>query len=283
MWKIARWFCLSFLLCAGAASASMLSEMQTGLYSQRANQGEMTPDVKSPDAMMVAALGVPMAKIDYGLTRLAEGDSPMLVLQQIGQIALDAYSMLYAIVSAPYMTATQAVMKPIYFVAGLSLLSVGFMLGILMPFVPLIIFVSGALFWFVHLVIGVTGAPVWVLFCLTGDEQRRRHFGEILISSLVDSVLRPSLMVLGFFSAGLMVTALLKLVFMFALPPLFGALPVSFIGIMAKLVILMIVARLSLSVVINCFSMILLMPNAVMDFLGVTQNKIRMAMAKGVI
>ncbi|UZX70308.1 hypothetical protein [Yersinia ruckeri] len=283
MWKIARWLSLSLLLFAGVASASMLSEMQAGLYAQRANQGELTPDVKSPDSMMVAALGVPMAQIDDGLSRLAEGESPMLVLQHIGQSALGAYSMLYAIVSAPNMTVTQAVMKPIYFVAGVFLLTVGFMLGILVPFVPLLIFVTGALFWLVHLVVGVTGAPVWVFFCITGDDQRRRQYGEILVSSLMDTVLRPSLMVLGFFSAGLMASALLKLVFMFVLPSVFGALPVSFIGILAKLVILMLVARICLSVVINSFSLILLMPNAVMEFLGVTQNKIRMAMAKGVI
>jgi conjugal transfer/type IV secretion protein DotA/TraY len=283
MWRIACWLSLSLFLCAGAASASMLSEIQAGLSAQRANHGELTPDAKSPDSMMVAALGVPMAKIDYGLSRLAEGESPMLVLQHIGQSALGAYSMLYAIVSAPNMTVTQAVMKPIYFVAGVFLLTVGFMLGILVPFVPLLIFVTGALFWLVHLVVGVTGAPVWVFFCITGDEQRRRQYGAILVSSLMDTVLRPSLMVLGFFSAGLMVTVLLKLVFMFVLPSVFGALPVSFIGILAKLVILMLVARICLSVVINSFSLILLMPNAVMDFLGVTQNKIRMAMARGVI
>jgi conjugal transfer/type IV secretion protein DotA/TraY len=283
MWRIARCLSLSLLLFAGVASASMLSEMQAGLYAQRANQGELTPDVKSPDSMMVAALGVPMAQIDDGLSRLAEGESPMLVLQHIGQSALGAYSMLYAIVSAPNMTVTQAVMKPIYFVAGVFLLTVGFMLGILVPFVPLLIFVTGALFWLVHLVVGVTGAPVWVFFCITGDDQRRRQYGEILVSSLMDTVLRPSLMVLGFFSAGLMASALLKLVFMFVLPSVFGALPVSFIGILAKLVILMLVARICLSVVINSFSLILLMPNAVMEFLGVTQNKIRMAMAKGVI
>ena len=283
MWRIARWLSLSLLLCAGAASASMLSEMQAGLYAQQANQGNTPPDVTSPNSMMVAALGVPMAKIDYGLAELAEGESPMLVLQHIGQSALGAYSMLYAIVSTPTMSTTQAVMKPIYFVAGLFLLTVGFMLGILVPFVPLLIFVTGALFWLVHLVVGVTGAPVWVYFCITGDDQRRRQYGEILVSSLMDTVLRPSLMVLGFFSAGLMVTVLLKLVFMFVLPSVFGALPVSFIGILAKLVILMLVARICVSVVINSFSLILLMPNAVMDFLGVTQNKIRMAMAKGVI
>lgn len=283
MWKIVRCLSLSLLLCAGSASASMLSEIQTALSAQRANQGEMTPDVTSPDAMMVAALGVPIAKIDYGLSRLAEGDSPMVVLQDIGQTALGAYSLLYTIVTAPNMTVTQAVMKPVYFVAGLFLLTVGFMLGILMPFVPMMIFVTGALFWFVRLIVGVVGAPVWVLFCISGNEQRRRQYGEILFSSLIDTVLRPSLMVLGFFSAGLMVDGLLKLVFIFALPSVFAALPVSFIGILAKLVILMIIARLCLSVVVNSFSLILLMPEAVMDFLGVTRNKIRMAMAKGAV
>ncbi|OVZ95929.1 hypothetical protein CBW53_17885 [Yersinia frederiksenii] len=261
----------------------MLSEMQVALSAQRANQGERTPDVKSPDSMMVAALSVPMANLDVGLARLAEGEPPMLVLQQIGQSALGAYGMLYAIVSAPNMTMTQAVMKPIYFVTGTLLLTVGFMLGILVPFVPLILFISGALFWLIHLVVGVTGAPVWILFCITDDGQRRRQFGEILLSSFIDTLLRPSLMVLGFVSAGLMVNALLTLVFMFVLPTVFAALPVSFIGILAKLVILMIVARICLSVVINSFSLILLLPDAVMDFMGVARNKIHMAIAKGVI
>lgn len=283
MWKIARWFCLSFLLCAGAASASMLSEIQGVMAVQRAHHGDVTPDVTSPNAMMLAAFELPMSNIDRGLAQLAEGEPPMLVLQQIGHSALEAYSMLYAIVSAPHMSFTQAVMKPIYFVGGFFLLTVGFTLGILVPFVPLLIFVSGALFWLVQLVVAVVGAPVWVFFVIAGNERVRKSYGEILLSSLIDMAIRPSLMVLGFLAAGLMVSGLLKLVFIFTLPMVFASLPVSFIGILAKLVILMIIARICLSVVVHCFSMTLIMPDAVMDFLGMARKKIRISMGKGAV
>jgi len=232
-------------------------------------------DARDPNSLMIEALEAPLRSIDEAIKSIESGDSPMLAAQQIGQQALTAWQALQAFQGMQGDTWQARVMKPIYFVTGAFLLFVGYTLGVLMPFVPLIAFIGGALFWFVYVVAGTTMASFFALACIGGDALRRRAYTEQLVSCMADVILRPSLMVIGFTAAGMIASGLLHLVFLFAFPFILNTLPVSFLGILGKLVALMILARICVGVVISAFTLVIALPDMAINFLGVASKRVR--------
>ena len=232
-------------------------------------------DASDPNSLMVEALEAPLRSIDAAIKSIENGDSPMLAAQQLGQQALMAWQALQTFQAIQGNTWQAKVMKPIYFVTGAFLLFVGYTLGVLMPFVPLIAFIGGALFWFVYVVTGTTMASFFALACIGGDALRRRAYIEQIISCMADVILRPSLMVIGFTAAGMIASGLLHLVFLFAFPFILDILPVSFLGILGKLVALMILARICVGVVISAFTLVIALPDMAINFMGVASKRVR--------
>ncbi|EBK4382769.1 hypothetical protein DMS19_25165, partial [Salmonella enterica] len=92
-----------------------------------------------------------------------------------------------------------AAAPPIYFLLFL-LFCAGFSLSIYLPFIPFIFWMTGIGNWIVSVLIGCTAGPLWAATHLGTSEDRgsRAAYGYIY---LIDSMIRPPLMVFGFFFA----------------------------------------------------------------------------------
>ncbi|MCX0152644.1 DotA/TraY family protein, partial [Escherichia coli] len=146
-----------------------------------------------------------------------------------------------------------AAAPPIYFLLFL-LFCAGFSLSIYLPFIPFIFWMTGIGNWIVSVLIGCTAGPLWAATHLGTSEDRgsRAAYGYIY---LIDSMIRPPLMVFGFFFASVAIIAVGTI-----LNSLFGAALVnvqvkSLTGIFSLAGFLLIYARMCTTSVAAIFAL----------------------------
>lgn len=159
-----------------------------------------------------------------------------------------------------------AAAPPIYFLLFL-LFCAGFSLSIYLPFIPFIFWMTGIGNWIVSVLIGCTAGPLWGATHLGTSEDRgsRAAYGYIY---LIDSMIRPPLMVFGFFFASVAIIAVGTI-----LNSLFGAALVnvqvkSLTGIFSLAGFLLIYARMCTTSVAAIFALQAYLPDHVINFLG---------------
>ncbi|EEJ4252309.1 DotA/TraY family protein [Salmonella enterica subsp. enterica serovar 4,[5],12:b:-] len=159
-----------------------------------------------------------------------------------------------------------AAAPPIYFLLFL-LFCAGFSLSIYLPFIPFIFWMTGIGNWIVSVLIGCTAGPLWAATHLGTSEDRgsRAAYGYIY---LIDSMIRPLLMVFGFFFASVAIIAVGTI-----LNALFGAALVniqfsSLTGIFSIAGFLLIYARICTTTVAAIFALQAYLPDHVINFLG---------------
>lgn len=143
----------------------------------------------------------------------------------------------------------------------------GFSLSIYLPFIPFIFWMTGIGNWIVSVLIGCTAGPLWGATHLGTSQDRgsRAAYGYIY---LIDTMIRPPLMVFGFFFASVAVIAGGTI-----LNALFGAALVnvqanSLTGIFSMAGFLMIYARICTTMVAAVFALQAYLPDHVINFLG---------------
>ena len=159
-----------------------------------------------------------------------------------------------------------AAAPPIYFLLFL-LFCAGFSLSIYLPFIPFIFWMTGIGNWIVSVLIGCTAGPLWAATHLGTSEDRgsRAAYGYIY---LIDSMIRPPLMVFGFSFASVAIIAVGTI-----LNSLFGAALVnvqvkSLTGIFSLAGFLLIYARMCTTSVAAIFALQAYLPDHVINFLG---------------
>ncbi|EPS2239679.1 DotA/TraY family protein [Escherichia coli] len=159
-----------------------------------------------------------------------------------------------------------AAAPPIYFLLFL-LFCAGFSLSIYLPFIPFIFWMTGIGNWIVSVLIGCTAGPLWAATHLGTSEDRgsRAAYGYIY---LIDSMIRPPIMVFGFFFASVAIIAVGTI-----LNALFGAALVnvqfnSLTGIFSLAGFLLIYARICTTTVAAIFALQAYLPDHVINFLG---------------
>ncbi|EPZ9711233.1 hypothetical protein FI814_13635, partial [Shigella sonnei] len=152
-----------------------------------------------------------------------------------------------------------AAAPPIYFLLFL-LFCAGFSLSIYLPFIPFIFWMTGIGNWIVSVLIGCTAGPLWAATHLGTSEDRgsRAAYGYIY---LIDSMIRPPLMVFGFFFASVAIIAVGTI-----LNSLFGAALVnvqvkSLTGIFSLAGFLLIYARMCTTSVAAIFALQAYLPD----------------------
>ncbi|EGM1332178.1 DotA/TraY family protein [Salmonella enterica] len=143
----------------------------------------------------------------------------------------------------------------------------GFTLSIYLPFIPFIFWMTGIGNWIASVLIGCTAGPLWGATHLGTSQDRgsRAAYGYIY---LIDSMIRPSLMVFGFFFASVAIIAGGTI-----LNALYGAVLVnvqsnSITGIFSIVGFLMIYARICTTMVAALFALQAYLPDHVINFLG---------------
>ncbi|EAU2289106.1 hypothetical protein D6N07_20490 [Salmonella enterica] len=143
----------------------------------------------------------------------------------------------------------------------------GFTLSIYLPLIPFIFWMIGIGNWIASVLIGCTAGPLWGATHLGTSQDRgsRAAYGYIY---LIDSMIRPSLMVFGFFFASVAIIAGGTI-----LNALYGAVLVnvqsnSMTGVFSVVGFLMFYARICTTMVAALFALQAYLPDHVINFLG---------------
>ncbi|MGK3137955.1 DotA/TraY family protein [Pantoea trifolii] len=281
------------------------SQVQNSTYtaplgSQTAKDDGAALNATDPDAVFVSFYKSPMQKITTAIATNEIGTqadfshqvNPLIKMQTIGDYTLGATETAlaaYTLTLAAASTADNSVLgkiggllfvnpgavvkdvltelsPPFYFVM-LLLFAVGFSLAVFLPAVPFLYWMVGVFNWLVSVMVGCAAGPMWSATHLGAEEDKgsRSAYGYIF---LIDMMLRPSLMVLGFFFASVAVMAggtLLNLLFGTALA---NSNADSIMGLVKMIGWLLIYARIATFGVTRVFGLQATLADYVITFLG---------------
>lgn len=281
------------------------SQVQNSSYtaplgSQTAKDDGVALNATNPDAVFISFYKNPMQEVTNAFATRATGTdadfsnqvNPLIKMQTIGDYTLlgaETAMTTWTLTLAAASTADNSVMgkiggllfinpgavikdvltelsPPFYFVM-LLLFAVGFSLAVFLPAVPFLYWMVGVFNWLVSVMVGCAAGPMWSATHLGAEEDKgsRSAYGYIF---LIDMMLRPSLMVLGFFFASVAVMAggtLLNLLFA---PALANANADSIIGLVKMIGWLMIYARIATFGVTRVFGLQATLADYVITFLG---------------
>ncbi|WP_168403363.1 DotA/TraY family protein [Erwinia amylovora] len=285
--------------------AAYRSQVQNSTYTaplgtQTAKDDGAALNATDPDAVFVSFYKSPMQKITNAIATNEFGTdadfshqvNPLIKMQIIGdftlgatQTALAAYTLTLAAASTAdnsvlgkigglLFVNPGAVVKdvltelspPFYFVM-LLLFAVGFSLAVFLPAVPFLFWMVGVFNWLVSVIVGCAAGPMWSATHLGAEEDKgsRSAYGYIF---LIDMMLRPSLMVLGFFFASVTIIAGGTLLNMLFGPALANANADSIIGLAKMIGWLLIYARIATFGVTRVFGLQATLADYVITFLG---------------
>ena len=159
-------------------------------------------------------------------------------------------------------------MSPFLIMAIVALFLIGGTLSTYLPMVPFIVWFGAAINWLVVVGEAIIAAPLWAITHLGGDGdgmgQRSAHGWIFLLNVMV----RPILMVLGFLLGGGGIIAggtLLNQLFGIALA---NAQFDSVTGLFTIIFYLVIYASMCLNLVHSCFNLIFIVPDQVINWIG---------------
>lgn len=286
--------------------AAYRSQVQNSTYTaplgtQTAKDDGAASSAVDPDAIFVGLFRSPVQRLTNALATGRVGTeadfsnqiNPLIKMQTIGDYTLWAtegvlttYTLVYAAASSadnsilgtvgrlmPFINVTAAAkdvlaqLSPAVYFLLLLLLAVGFSLAVFLPAVPFLYWMVGVFNWLVSVMVGCAAGPMWSATHLGAEEDKgsRSAYGYIF---LIDMMLRPSLMVLGFFFASVAVMAggtLLNLLFGTALA---NANADSLMGLFKLVGWLLIYARIATFGVTRVFGLQATLADYVITFLG---------------
>lgn len=285
--------------------AAYKSQVQNSTYTaplgtQTAKDDGAALNATDPNAVFVSFYKSPMQKITTAIATNEFGTdadfshqvNPLIKMQTIGdwtlgatETALAAYTLTLAAAS----TADNSVLgkiggllfinpgavvkdvltelaQPFYFIM-LLLFAIGFSLAVFLPAVPFLYWMVGVFNWLVSVMVGCAAGPMWSATHLGAEEDKgsRSAYGYIF---LIDMMLRPSLMVLGFFFASVAVMAGGTLLNLFFSPALANANADSIMGLVKMIGWLLIYARIATFGVTRVFGLQATLADYVITFLG---------------
>jgi len=160
----------------------------------------------------------------------------------------------------------QAVSPPFYFLLFI-LFSAGFSLAVLLPAIPFIYWMTGFVNWIVSVLVGCAAGPMWAATHLGAEEDKgsRASYGYVF---LIDMMLRPSLMVLGFFFSSVTIIAGGTVLNELSASALANMQIDSITGLFISVGWLLIYARICTTFVTKVFALVVSLPDYVINFLG---------------
>ncbi|MBM0212937.1 MULTISPECIES: DotA/TraY family protein [Pseudomonas syringae group] len=281
------------------------SQVQNSTYTaplgtQTAKDDGAAATANEPNSVFVSFFNKPMQTITNKIASWKFGTeadfsnqvNPLIKMQQIGDVTLDVTGTLttiYALAMGAASASSHSILgtlgevfginggavakdvlgalAPLFFFLMFALMAIGFSLAVFLPAVPFLFWMAGVFNWIVSVLVGCAAGSMWAATHLGAEEDKgsRSAYGYIF---LIDMMLRPSLMVLGFFFASVAVIAggtILNLLFASALA---NANADSFVGIFKAIGWLMIYARIATFGVTRLFGLQASLPDYVISFLG---------------
>ena len=159
-------------------------------------------------------------------------------------------------------------MLPFLIMAIVALFLLGSTLSTYLPMVPFIIWFGAVVNWLVVVGEAIVAAPLWAITHLGGEGDGMGHRSAHGYIYLLNVMVRPILMVIGFFLGGAGIIAggtLLNQLFGIALA---NAQFDSITGLFSIIVYLIIYASMCLNLVHSCFNLIFIVPDRVINWVG---------------
>ncbi|EKS72275.1 integral membrane protein [Burkholderia sp. SJ98] len=159
-------------------------------------------------------------------------------------------------------------MSPFIVMAIVALFILGGTLSTYLPMVPFIIWFGAAVNWLVVVGEAIIAAPLWAITHLGGEGDGLGHRTAHGYIFLLNVMVRPILMVIGFFLGGAGVIAggtLLNLLYGIAVA---NAQFDSVTGLFSIIFFLAIYASMCLNLVHSCFNLIFIVPDQVINWVG---------------
>ena len=161
-----------------------------------------------------------------------------------------------------------AALSPFISAAIISLFFFGMLLSIYIPMVPFIIWFGAIINWLVNLAEAIIAAPLWAITHLSNDGEGMGHRTTHGYIFLLNVMIRPILMVIGFFLGGAIVVAggtLLNQLFGIAIA---NAQFDSMTGIVSIIAYLAIYVFIALNLIHSSFNLIYIVPDQVINWIG---------------
>ncbi|MEI7307134.1 DotA/TraY family protein [Pectobacterium atrosepticum] len=285
-----------------AAMAAYRTQLQNSAYTPAlgtvvSNDERQAMNGNDPNSILMNTIAGPMQKFTNWVATSFSGTgtgntqvNPLIKMKNVGDYTLVAaegslatYTIARALVAGGEssligqfinLTGTisaidkglDALSPAVYFLL-LLMFTAGFTLSIYLPFIPFIYWMTGIGNWIVSVMVGCAAGPLWGATHLGTSQDRgsRAAYGYIY---LIDTMIRPPLMVFGFFFASVAIVAAGTI-----LHNLFGAALInvqanSLTGIFSLIGFLMIYARLCTALVSSMFALQAYLPDYVISFLG---------------
>ena len=157
---------------------------------------------------------------------------------------------------------------PMAYVLILAFFFLGVTLAIYVPLAPFIIWFGGIINWLIVLGEAVVAAPLWAMIHLAGEGDGFGHKTSHGYIFLLNCMVRPILMVIGFFLGGAIVIVggkVLNELFMIAVA---NSQYDSITGFISIIGFIAIYAFLILNLIHSCFNLIFIVPDQVINWVG---------------
>lgn len=159
---------------------------------------------------------------------------------------------------------------------GWGLLIVGFIMTVVLPFLPMVYYVAGVISWVIMAVEAVIAAPLWVLLAFApshGNDWLGTNKQGLLL--YIGVFFRPVLMILGLLACFLVLRIAINFENIMFSGAYFLTYPTgSFVSMLSAFGLIIIYVLLTLILVTNCCALITGVGEAVMDFIGVRINSL---------
>lgn len=159
-------------------------------------------------------------------------------------------------------------LKPFIVTLIFALFAIGIALSVYLPMVPFIVWFGAIINWLVVVGEAIVAAPLWALTHLAGEGEGMGHRSGHGWIFLLNVMVRPILMVIGFFLGGAAIVAAGTV-----LNSMFGVAIAnvqydSTTGLASIIGFLVIYCSMCLNLVHSCFNLILIVPDQVINWVG---------------
>lgn len=243
-----------------AIFGSLFEDITQDLMQSISGSGKENEDIENDPLIAMTAFGSNLVTATESVFFAALGlcfalwtiSTPLSCLQPLGH----AMNFLLTIV------------MPIAMLMISLLLVAGVTLGLYMPMVPYLVFTFSALTWIIMVIEAMLAAPLIALTLIVPSEDEMGKAGHA-IAILLGIFLRPALMILGFIMAiQLLIVAvgMLNAAFWSTIMAATGG--ANGVGVFGLISILLLYASIAMGMVHEAFSLIYLVPNKVMRWIG---------------
>lgn len=270
-----------YMIIADEISRTLASKTEQ-IYKDGAGLPEATTAGEGANWINKLTLGLTSATLNQigggtmsHLTNLRDFGDNILVAGQVGLLAMATASGAAGSKAAEYTVGLGFSLKdfistvaPFVTIALAALFALGLTLSVYLMMMPLIAWIIAVLNWLIAVVEAVIAAPLFAAAHMHPDgDERIGNAGEGY-RLILNVVMRPSLMVVGILMGFLILDTIMGFVNEIFMPYLRGAQNGSIVGLVKYIGIVTAYVTLAMAIVTNCFSMVHLLPDRVMLYLG---------------